>query len=408
MSCGNKTSCCPELVVPAGDWPSLVTAVESGANSVYFGIKTINMRNLAVNFELSELSKVVELLHKNRVNAYLALNINVKNSELIKISKILTAAKACGIDAIILWDKAVMKMALALGLNVHLSTQAGVSNKLAAEYYANEGVSRIVLARECSLADIKDIAGHLSSKRLNCGIEVFVHGAMCVSISGRCFLSQESFNKSANRGECLQPCRREFIIKDIEGEAEYVIGKDYLLSPKDLCTIEILDEIISAGVVALKIEGRNRAPEYVGIVTCVYRRAVDIIAENKKLTPKMKDEFMAELYKVYTRGFSTGFYTGSPDTDISRGLEHTRRKAFVGTVTKYYKNISVAEVKVLDAGFKIGDELIFIGKHIPAIVIKVSSIQIKGETINSAERGQHVGVKVPRRVNAKDKVFIWT
>jgi len=312
----------PELVSPAGDWTSLLTAVENGADSVYFGIQGLNMRNLAGNFQVSELKKIMHYLHRHHKKGYLALNVIVYDQDIRQVERILKAAKAAQVDAVILWDMAVMSLAKKIGLRVHLSTQASVANSAALKFYHSLSVRRVVLARECTLADIRQITRTLKRGRIKCEIETFVHGAMCVSISGRCFLSQEAFGKSANRGECHQPCRREYLIREADGDNEYLLGQDYVLSPKDLCAIELVDDLIRAGVRSFKIEGRMRSPEYIKVVTRAYRRAIDAFA-NGKLTDQLKQEFKAELASVYNRGFSTGFFFGTPAPEVSRKLEHT-------------------------------------------------------------------------------------
>jgi len=396
----------PELVAPAGDWSALRSAISAGCDSVYFGLKGLSMRNLASNFDLSEIAKVMKLLHKNKKRGFLALNVIVYNKEISKLKKILSEAKKNKVDGVILWDMAVFRLAKDLGLTVHLSTQASVSNFLALKNYHALGAKRIVLARECGLLDIKTIVRRIKKEKLNCQIEAFIHGAMCVSVSGRCFLSEYSFAKSANRGECLQPCRRQFLISDVEDEVQYLLGQDYILSPKDLCTIDFIDQLIALGIDAFKIEGRNRSPEYVGVVTSVYRRAIDAYF-SKKLTKSLKAKLKDELATVYTRGFSSGFYRGQPKDAVSKKLEHTHEKVYVGEVLKFYKKIGVAEVWVRDHPLKKGDRIVCFGKSTPASFAKVSDIQINHVFVDELARGEKGGLKVPFILKPKDKVFIW-
>ncbi|MFH1644914.1 MAG: peptidase U32 family protein, partial [Candidatus Omnitrophota bacterium] len=245
----------PELIAPAGDWACLHSAIDGGADAVYFGVKELNMRDRARNFCVNELPKIVSLLHDAGKKAYLTLNTIIFNSELKKARKILQKAKDAGVDRVILWDMGLLQEAKAVGIPVHLSTQASVSNASSLKFYSEQGVKRVVLARECSIKDMRDIVKTIDAEKISCDIEVFVHGAMCVSLSGRCFLSQMAFSESANRGKCLQPCRREYLITDVEEpEHQYKIGKDYVLSPKDLCVIEYVDKLIKAGIGAFKIE----------------------------------------------------------------------------------------------------------------------------------------------------------
>ncbi len=396
----------PELVSPAGDWSSLVASVESGADSVYFGVKTLNMRNLASNFDIMELPKIIKFLHDNNKKGYLVLNTIVLDKELRKVEKILRAAKESNVDAVILWDMAVFSIASRIRLKIHLSTQASVSNKESVSFFSKLGVKRIVLARECSLEDIKSITEDITKKHLECEIEAFIHGAMCVSVSGRCFLSEYSFGKSANKGQCLQPCRREYYISDVEGEAPYRLGKDHILSPKDLCSIDFLDKLIVAGIHAFKIEGRMKSAEYVRVVTSVYRRAIDI-AMKGKLSESMKKKLKQELKTVYNRGFSEGFAFGEPIKQLSKGLEHTYEKVFVGEVTKFFKKISVAQIKIIDHPLKVDDNIIFIGKTTPAREVLVTQMQYKHKPRKKALRGEEIGVKLPFIVRSNDKVFLW-
>ncbi len=300
----------------------------------------------------------------------------------------------------------VVSEALSLGIKVHLSTQASVSNYQALKKYNELGVKRIVLARENSLLDIKTIIGKIKKEKLDCEIEVFVHGAMCISVSGRCFLSESTFSKSANRGACLQPCRREYRIVDTEGECEYDLGSDYVLSPKDLCTVEFIDKLIELGVDSFKIEGRIRSPEYVGVVTSVYRRAIDAYFSGD-LNKQIKTQLLNELKSVYNRGFSSGFYLGAPKDSISRELEHTHEKIYVGEVVKFFKKISVAEVRVHSHSLSQGDEILCFGKNTPASFAKVNDIQINHEFVKKLDKGQIAGIKLPFIVKRKDKVFIW-
>jgi len=401
-----KTVTKPELVSPAGDWPSLVAAVENGADSVYFGVKTLNMRNLATNFDIMELPKIMNFLHENDKKGYLALNTIVLDKELVKVEKILRAAKKANVDAVILWDMAIFSIASKLGLRIHLSTQASISNREAVSFFSKLGVKRIVLARECSLEDIKAITGDIAKRRIPCEIETFIHGAMCVSISGRCFLSEYSFGKSANKGQCLQPCRREYHISDVEGEVSYRMGRDYVLSPKDLCSIDFLEKLIASGTRAFKIEGRMKSAEYVKVVTSVYRRAIDASFEGN-FSESLKKDLMEELKTVYNRGFSEGFIFGAPFKEISKGGEHTHEKVFVGEVTKFFKKISVARIKIFDHPLKIGDTLLFIGKNTPARKVLVDQMQYKYKPRKRAIRGEEVGVKLPFLVRLNDKVFLW-
>ena len=397
----------PELVAPAGDWPSLIAAIENGADGIFFGVKGLNMRNLASNFDLLEIKKVMSFLRKHDKKGYLTLNIVAKDSDIAFVQKILQEAKKAKVDAVILWDMAILSLTKKIGLDIHLSTQASVSNLESIKLYVSLGVKRIVLARECTLADIKKIIKGIKKEKVDCEIETFIHGAMCVSISGRCFMSELTFDKSANRGECLQPCRREFVIKDVDNESEYILGKDYVLSPKDLCSIDFIDDLIKAKIHCFKIEGRMRSPEYIGVTTSVYRKAMDAYF-NKKLNVALKVKFKKELQTVYNRGFSSGFYFGMPSKkDMSKGLGHSHEKVYVGDVKKFYKKLSVADIRIRTKEIKKGDMILFLGAKTPGYRCKVLEIQSDHHSVQKGQKGDAVGIKLPFIVRPKDKVFLW-
>lgn len=396
----------PELVCPAGDYGAMVTAVDSGADSVYFGIKGLNMRAKAGNFDILQLPKAMDYLHKHNKKGFLALNVMVMNHQLEKMEQILLKAKEAGVDGVVCVDMAVMAMAKELGLNIHLSTQASVSNSRALEYYASLGFRRAVLARECTLEQIKEMVETVKKKKIPIEIEAFVHGAMCVSVSGRCFLSSYTFGRSANQGECRQPCRREFVIKDTDGESEYILGNDHVMSPKDLCTIEFIDRLIDSGIHAFKIEGRMRSVEYIKLAVSAYREAIDAYFENK-LTDELKKKLLEQLGQVYNRRFSSGFYFGRPHEWQTVQFEKTYDKHFVGEVINFYKKLMVAEVIVRKDPVKVGDRLLFTGSKTPASFSDVTELQQFHKPVQEAKRGEAVAIKVPFLVRRNDQVFVW-
>jgi len=395
----------PELVCPAGDWSGMLTAVDSGADSVYFGVRGLNMRANASNFDVLELKKIMDFLHDKGKKGYLTLNVIVMDKELPKMRRILEEASDAGVDSVILWDMAVLSMAKNLGLNIHMSTQASISNFESLKFYSEFGVKRAVLARELSLVEIKSIADHSKEFRSYVEIETFVHGAMCVSVSGRCFLSSYSWGKSANKGECRQSCRREFEIKDSSGEAEYIVGKDYLLSPKDLNSIMFIDKLIEAGIHSFKIEGRMRSLEYINVVVSSYRKAIDLYFDGA-LSEEKKEELYSDLLKVYNRGFSDGFYFGKPEDWVSRKLEHKNEKLYLGEVTKFYKKISVAEIIIRSNSVKKGDRLFITGKHTSSKFLNVRELQQEHEFVDYATKGDMVGLKLPFIARRGDQVYI--
>lgn len=394
----------PELVAPAGSWSQLKSAVKAGCDAVYFGLKTLSMRQQAGNFDLLELKKVMNYLREHKKKGYLALNTIIYNSEVKKTEKILKEAKKQKVNAVICWDAAVLSIAKKLGLKIHISTQASISNFEALKFYQKLGAKRAVLARECSLDDIRTIIKRLK-KNLDIEVEAFIHGAMCVSISGRCFLSEDVFKKSANRGECLQPCRREYRITDADNEAEYVIGQDYILSARDLCTIEFIDKLIEAGITSFKIEGRNRQPEYVKVVVACYREAIEAYFKGK-LSDKLKKDLKKRLADVYHRGFSSGFYFKRP---LSGGglVERDYKKIYLGDVVKFYKKISVAEVVLRAGSLKKGDMVLVSGPRSQAEIFEVAELQKDKKYVARAKKGDKIGLKSPIGLRSGDKLYLW-
>jgi putative protease len=433
----------PELLSPVQDFVSLKAAIDAGADAIYFGIKELNMRIGAKNFELKDINGAARECHKNKVKAYFTLNTIIYDDEIEKIKKILRLLKKGYIDAVICWDYSVIKECEKLKLPIHLSTQAGVANFETVSFLKDKikNLKRVNLARELSLGQIKKIIEKIKKNNLKIEIETFIHGAMCVSVSGRCFLSQEVFNKSANRGECLQPCRRKYLIKDIEEEHEFELGEEYVMSPKDLCTIEIIDKLIDAGINAFKIEGRNRSPEYVKVVTECYRETIDSIALSKsrsvracegliiepqahaeqspllknhtlvgKYDEVLKNKLIKKLKTVYNRGFSTGFYLGKPINEWSKayGSKATKKKTYLGKVLNYYKKVKVAELLLETSDLKLGDSVMFQGHKTGVAEEKVSSIEIKDKKVKLAKKGKRIGVKIENIVRENDKVFLIT
>jgi U32 family peptidase len=390
-----------EIAAPAGDFEMLAAALNARADAVYFGVQGFNMRERARNFLPRELAKVAKLCHKNHARAYLALNSIIYEYELASVDRLLSRAKKAVIDAVICWDMAVIALAKKHGLKIHLSTQASASNSTALEAYRRLGVARAVLARECTLEDIKKIR-----KKSKVELEAFAHGAMCVSMSGRCQMSQFLYGKSANRGECIQPCRRAYKIIDPETGEELLVNNHFVLSPKDLCTIDIIEKLLSAGVAALKIEGRNRSPEYVRVAVECYKEAVSLHAASK-LTIQKKKELKARLAQVYNRGFSKGFYLGGPIEDWadSYGSKSTLIKEYVGHVRNYFAKPGVAELVLETLSFRIGDELLVTGPTTGAATVKIESIRMNNSPREKAEKGQLVCIRCPK-VRKNDKVYI--
>jgi len=374
-----------ELLAPAGSFPSLVAAIQEGADAVYFGLKEFSMRARAKNFSLKDLSKISKLCKPQKVKKYLTLNTIIYNNEIPRINKIIKKAKS-HIDAIICSDPAIMILAKKNKIPFHVSTQCSVSNSEAAKFYKKLGAERIVLARELSLKQIKEISKVIQT-------EIFIHGAMCVAVSGRCLTSQFLFNQSANRGKCLQPCRRQYTVTDNEGH-KLKIENSHILSPKDLCTLQFINKLKKSGATAFKIEGRNKEPEYVATVTKIYRKALD-----KKLTKKEIDESLAELNNVYNKGFSEGFYFKQPTSDDFSTAEHSsakQSKTFLGKITHYYPKIKVGLLHLNASTIKTGDEILITSKTTGVIKHTIQSMQINHKEVTKAKKSQDVGIRLPK------------
>ncbi|MFA6596547.1 MAG: peptidase U32 family protein [Ignavibacteriaceae bacterium] len=393
----------PELMAPAGDWTMLRTAVNNGANAVYFGVEKLNMRAKAKNFLLDELNEIVSFCKEHNVKTYLTLNTILFEEELVQLDEIIPAAKKAGVDMVICWDFGIIEKCNQYEMPFAVSTQASISNSASAKVFERLGAKRIVLARECSLEEIKKIRANTELE-----IEAFIHGAMCVAVSGRCFMSHEIFGQSANRGECVQPCRREYEIYDGTKDASLMLGKDYVMSAKDLCAIEFLDQLIESGINSFKIEGRKRSPEYVAKVVSVYRQAIDLYFE-KKLTDEQKQKFLVDLNSVYNRGFSSGFYFDKPDgKDIinKHGSIATTRKEYVGKVLNYYKTPQVVHILIETGSLKVGENVLIIGETTGVVELMVKQIINEEVDVNEAFKGEKVTFNCESLVRPRDKVYL--
>ncbi len=392
----------PELLAPVSDLAMLKSAIDAGADAVYFGIKGQNMRLRAGNFERKDLRKIVSICRRERVKAYLALNTIIYDSEISQVRKILDEAKKAKVDAVIAWDIAVIEEARKRKIPIHISTQASVSNSEAAGFFRRLGAKRIVLARELDLAQIKRI-----KKDAKVDVEVFVHGAMCVSISGRCFLSQFVYGKSANKGVCIQPCRRSYTIKDKEEGFELEVGNDYVLSPKDLSALPFLDKLIDAGIDSFKIEGRQKSAEYVYVVVKAYREAIDAAMEGR-FSKALVARLDKDIAKVYNRGFSGGFFLGKPIDEWTRsyGSSATERKVHIGRIVNFFRKNMVAEILV-EAGARLdsGDEIYIIGPTTGTLREKVSSMRWDDRELKSVGKGESFTMKMGKIVRRNDAVY---
>ncbi len=397
----------PELLAPAGDLASFHAALEAGADAIYLGVGPFNMRRtLDGRIELNQIPSLVAEAHARQVRIYVTLNTIVYQEELAKLDAILLQLKAANVDAVIAADWAVILKAKALGLPVHVSTQMSASNADTVRFLASQGVERVVLARECTLEEIAAI-----TRETGMPIEVFAHGAQCVATSGRCFLSQMAYGCSASRGQCLQPCRRRYHIKEVnDGEgatAEFELGPSFILSAKDLCTLPILPEMVAAGVASLKLEGRARNPEYVANVVRAYRKALDAIAQ-KNYTPEVLAECMKLVEAVYHRPFAQGMLMGRPGREQFTGDDAnyaTEKKVYLGVIRNYYAKPSVAEILVHDGVLKTGERLAIHGPSTGVVDFVVGELRQDEATPTEVPRGQWATFVTPAKIRPGDKVY---
>ena len=401
----------PQLLSPVGDETCLRAAIDAGADAVFFGLGEMNMRVKSKGIDVSELKRIVDEAHQKKVQIYITLNVIVYEHELDKIDELLSEIKKAKVDAVICWDFAIIEKCRKLGITFHISTQASISNSRAALFYANLGAKAVVLARECTLDQIKEI----KSKVGNLKIEVFCHGAMCVSVSGRCFMSQFLNCKSANRGECVQPCRREYKVTDKQTGDELEISNGYVMSPKDMCTLGILDQIVESGVDILKIEGRGRSPEYVYTVTKAYRRMLDEITLQEKTTEVRRllaEKLINDVKRVYNRGFSMGFFLGRPGNEAwakTAGSQAQEKKEFLGKITNYFKKTKIAEL-TLNTGKVATSDIIQIQGSTTGLV-RLTISKIKKHPNNPARNAKHsvaggqITLPCPDTVRKGDEVY---
>ncbi len=384
-----------ELLAPVGDFRNLYAAISAGADAIYFGVKGLNMRATAKNFSVRDFKKIRKICDDKNVKMYLTLNIVIYENELKKIEEIIRKSRNI-VDAIICWDLSVVKLCKKYSVPFHISTQASISNSYSANFYKKLGAKRVVLARELNLKQIKKIA-----KDVN--VECFCHGAMCVAVSGRCFMSQYTHNLSANRGKCAQPCRRGWEITD-DGGNKLKLENNRVMSAKDLCTLPFIEKMKNAGITSFKIEGRNRSSEYVYTVVSEYRKALD-----KKLNRLEILEGIQNLKKVYHRGLSSGFYFKMPTADdfsFSEHGEQVERKEFVGKVYKYWPKAEASSVKMNAGKLKVGDEVYLISDDEAIKRAKVKSIELKNKSVRFAKKGDDVGINFGVKVRKNTEIYL--
>ena len=401
-------------MAPAGNFECLHAAIQGGANSVYFGVGQLNMRShSANNFTPQDLAEVCRICREAGVKSYLTLNIVLYQEDLEPMRQTLDAAKAAGIDAIIASDMAAIEYCRQIGLEVHISTQLNVSNVLALKFYA-QFADVIVLARELNLNQVKDICQTIEKEQIKgpsgnlVRVEMFAHGALCMAVSGKCYLSLHAYGASANRGSCFQVCRRGYEVTDLETGNQLNIDNKYIMSPKDLCTIEFMDKIIDAGVKVFKIEGRARSAEYVKRCASCYRRAADAVCDGT-YTPEFAASLKEELSEVFNRGFWDGYYQGAylgQWSDVY-GSQATRKKVYCGKVTNWFDRIGVAEISVESAPLKVGDQVMVIGSTTGVVEFTVDDMRVNLEPAQEAAKGVRCSIAAPSRLRRGDKLYLW-
>lgn len=397
----NKTNK-PILLAPVRDEVSFTAAIDAGADAVYFGVGELNMRLSSRGINLKQLPRFVKKAHQKNVLVYIALNVIVYENELARVEKILKQIKKSGVDAVIVSDFAIISLCQKLKIPFHLSTQVNISNSSEVKFFERLGAKAVVLARECTLSQIKEI-----KKKSKIKIEVFVHGAMCVSVSGRCYMSEFTSCKSANRGQCSQPCRREYEIRDTQTDDELIVGKGYVMSPKDLCTLQILDKIIATGVDILKIEGRSRSPEYIKTVVEAYRQAIDAVA-TKKFNKKLTDELIKKVSDVYNRGFSTGFLFGAPGSEGWSRISGTAskiKKERLGYVRNYYSKNKIGEIYLEANTLKAGDKVQVEGPTTGVVDFVILEFWVDDKPTKSTKLKDVITFKSPVVLRRKDKAY---
>lgn len=404
-----------EIMAPVGSYESLSAAIQAGADAVYFGVGNLNMRSRsAANFGLEDLARIAEIAHSHGVRTYLTVNTIIYNQEIEEMHTLVQAAKEAGISAIIASDMAVIMYANSIGVEVHISTQCNISNVEAVRFFA-QYADVVVTARELPLSQVAEITQFIRDNDIRgpkgelVQVEVFAHGALCMSVSGKCYLSLDEYNYSANRGACLQLCRRKYLVKDVESDVELVVDGKYIMSPKDLCTIGFLDKLVKAGVRVLKIEGRGRSADYVQVVVQCYKEALAAIADGTYSQQKI-DCWMQRLATVFNRGFWDGYYLGRKMGEWSEryGSQATENKVFLGKVTNYYNRPMVAEMKIETAeSLKVGDRLMVIGQTTGVYSAVVEELRLghKAIPVEEVHQGNVFSVKTSEMLHRGDKLY---
>ena len=402
-----------EIMAPVGSYESLSAAIQAGADAVYFGVGNLNMRSRSANnFTLDDLEKICKMAHAAGVRTYLTVNTIIYNHEIEEMHILIQAAKRVGVSAVIASDMAVITYANSIGVEVHISTQCNISNIEAVRFFARYA-DVMVTARELPLRQVAEITKFIADEDIRgpkgelVQIEVFAHGALCMSVSGKCYLSLDNYNYSANRGACLQLCRREYLVKDLESDMELVVDNKYIMSPKDLCTIDFLDKIVKAGVRVLKIEGRGRSADYVKTVTECYKEAVKSIEEGSYTQERIAD-WKRRLSTVFNRGFWDGYYMGRKMGEWTEryGSQATENKVYLGLVKNYFNRIGVAEAQIQTAEqLHPGDEIMVIGETTGVYRATVEELRLERDPVPEVHQGDRFSFATSAVVHRGDKLY---
>lgn len=401
-----------EIMAPVGSRESLAAAIQAKTDAIYFGIGQLNMRSHSANhFDINDLHEIVATCEEHGIKSYLTVNTIIYDEDLEAMRQIVDAAKVAGVSAIIASDVAVMAYCREVGVEVHLSTQLNISNVEALKFYS-QFADVSVLARELNMDQVSHIHREIERQHIvgpmgrKVRIEMFCHGALCMAVSGKCYMSLHAQNRSANRGECVQICRRSYTATDNETGNELEIDNKYLMSPKDLKTVRFVDRMMEAGVRVFKIEGRARGPEYVYTVVTCYKEAIQAVLDGT-FTEEKKAEWDRRLATVFNRGFWDGYYQGQAMGEWNRGYgsNATERKVLVGKVTKFFSKLSVAEIAVEATDFKVGDKLLITGNTTGVMYLDATEIRYELQAVDHAEQGWHVSIPVSGKVRPGDKFF---
>lgn len=402
----------PELLAPAGSFESIHSAIKAGADAIYFGVEQLNMRTKSIpTICLEDIEEVSNICRNHGIKCYLTLNTVVYDYDMQLARRIITTCKETGVDAIIASDFAVFEMCKSIGMPLHISTQSNVSNIESVAFFA-QMADVVVLARELTIKQVAYITAEIKRRNIKgvsgklMRIETFIHGALCMAISGKCYLSLHEKNGSANRGACVQNCRRPYQVTDLETGNELLIDNEYIMSPKDLCTIEFVDELMEAGIDVFKIEGRSKSAEYVYTTTKCYREAMDAVMEGTYTEIKIK-QWLLELDKVYNRGFWEGYFMGRKLGEWTKnpGSIATEKKIYLAKATKYFSKINVAEFLVETGTIKAGEPLMIIGRNIGSDKIVLDELIVNGEKREEAMKGDKITFPFPKALKSNDKLY---